>query len=219
MAKKVSALTADRDARRGVQREWIERHRKRLGYSLSRVAKMAGFSRGTLTNFMKDTWPYNLKSDNLAALENLFGEPAPNLSGLGNSNHSFSTQESVTFEPDRDAQQDADAVKMLCGTSNSRMSFVLKSRALEAVGYVPGDVLIVDTSVSPKAGDVVCATIGDRDGKNQEFIFRIFFPLLVPVLITATAERSMLAPLIVDGEKVAVVGVVLHRLGARQIAA
>ncbi len=219
MANKVSAVTADRDARRSIQREWIERHRKQLGYSLSRIAEMAGFNRGTLTNFMKDTWPYNLKPDNLAALERLFGEPAPNLSGLANSHHLPSAHESELFQGNSAAPDDTQAVKLLCGTSNSRLSFVLKSRALESVGYVPGDVVIVDTSIAPKVGDIVCATVRDRDGNNQETIFRIFFPLLVPVLITATTERSMLAPLIVDGDKVAVVGVVLHRIGSRQMAA
>ncbi len=219
MATKISALTADRDERRGLQREWIERHRKRLGYSLSRIAELAGFSRGTLTNFMKETWPYNLKPDNLAALERLFGEPAPTLSGFNAIANVGEFHESEVFDIGHLTGDTAQAVRLLCGTSNSRLSFVLRSRALEAVGYVPGDVLIVDTSVPPKAGDVVCANVRSKSGGDPEIIFRMFFPLLVPLLITATAERSMLAPLIVDGDKVAVVGVVLHRLGARQIAA
>jgi SOS-response transcriptional repressor LexA len=88
--------------------------------------------------------------------------------------------------------------------------WTLRSRALEVAGYLPGDVLIVDLNARPDDGDVVCAQVYERD--NAETLFRIYE---APYLQAATYQRGLFKPLLVDGRRVVLRGVVVASIRPR----
>ena len=84
--------------------------------------------------------------------------------------------------------------------SNTIQTHIMNSRALELVGYLPGDLLIVDSAAVPARGDVVFAEIG-----ATEFVFRIYEP---PFLTAASHDERFRRPIIVDSLNVHIRGVV-----------
>jgi transcriptional regulator with XRE-family HTH domain len=83
-------------------------------------------------------------------------------------------------------------------------------RALEGLGYLPGDIVIVDLDRKPAPGDVVCAQVYDLGRSEPETVMRIYEP---PVLVAASFDEQLRRPLMVDDARVKIEGVVLpHRL-------
>lgn len=91
-------------------------------------------------------------------------------------------------------------------------AWTLKSRALELSGYHPGDLLLVRLGETALRGDIVCAQIYDWSQRQAETVFRIFDP---PYLLAATSDISLLRPIEIDRENIAIKGVVLHSLRSR----
>lgn len=75
--------------------------------------------------------------------------------------------------------------------------WLLRSRALEDEGYLPGDVLIVDLNADPDPGDIVCAQLYDfeRAGGTRT-VFRLYHP---PFLVGAGKEEGARIPQLIDG--------------------
>lgn len=105
-------------------------------------------------------------------------------------------------------------VKHMIEGRNYLDPWVLRSRGLEAAGYIPGDVMIVDLTAKPEQGDVVCAQVYDRNGQ-AETVFRIYED---PFLVTATLKVSLVKPLLVDNDRVVVRGVVVASFRERRAA-
>jgi hypothetical protein len=108
-----------------------------------------------------------------------------------------------------------DAINALKGGRPGVDAWVLHSRAVEAAGYIPGDVLVVDQAAKAEPGDVVCEQVYDRSG-TAETVFRIFED---PFLIAASFNVSLLKPLLVDNDRVAIRGVVVASFRERRAAA
>lgn len=106
------------------------------------------------------------------------------------------------------------AIKAMQSGRNGLEPWALCSRALDAAGYLPGDILIVDMNSRPGAGDIVCAQVYDRFG-NAETVFRIFED---PFLVASTLDRSLIKPLLIDNDRVAIRGVVVASLRERNAA-
>lgn len=83
--------------------------------------------------------------------------------------------------------------------------------AADLAGYLPGDSVLFDMSVTPRAGDIVEAQVyGARDA---ETIFRYFDP---PYLVVRTADPGAnQKPQLVDGERIKIVAVALRSLRER----
>jgi hypothetical protein len=96
---------------------------------------------------------------------------------------------------------------------NNGASWRLKTRALEAAGYLPGDVLVSDNAIQPRAGDAVVAQVYDVRTGTAETVFRLFEP---PYLIAATSEAALRKPLLVDNERVIVMGPITQSFRARR---
>ncbi|PZP54968.1 MAG: hypothetical protein DI604_36820 [Delftia acidovorans] len=123
-------------------------------------------------------------------------------------------RESEAYEAEKVTSTN-EAVKALQGARNGVDAWVMRSRALEAAGYLPGDVLVVDMNAAPQSGDVVCAEILDRSGK-PEMVMRI---LERPFLVAATFDPSLFKPMLIDGDRVTVRGVVIASFRERRAAA
>lgn len=102
------------------------------------------------------------------------------------------------------------AIRSLIGNRHDIDAWTLRSRALELEGYMPGDIVLVDRSLTPKAGDAVCAQVYDRGHIRADTVMRLFHNagpvnLLLPHSMDPTAQR----PLVVDNERVMIRGVLL----------
>lgn len=106
----------------------------------------------------------------------------------------------------------AAAVEAMCANRNAADAWVMKSRALEAIGYQPGDILIVDMNQAPQPGDVVCANIIDWQRGGTETVFRVFQP---PCLVAAPVAAGFLKPYMID-QNVVIKGTVIATLCPRR---
>lgn len=91
--------------------------------------------------------------------------------------------------------------------------WVLKTRALESAGYLAGDIIISDQAIAPNAGDAVVAQVYDVRSGTAETVFRLFE---APYLIAASSDPALRKPLLVDNERVIVLGVITQSFRSRR---
>jgi transcriptional regulator with XRE-family HTH domain len=95
----------------------------------------------------------------------------------------------------------------------NQSTWLVKNRALELAGYLPGDYLLIDQSITPRHEDIVCANVAKIDEAGAETKFRLYRP---PFLLTRTLDKnSDDMPLYVDGERVVIMGVVIKSVRIR----
>lgn len=211
-AKAKSALQAEERAR---ILEWVEYLRVRTGQSLSELADGAGLSNNTLTR-LKQRESALLDALSVRMLCEYTGLPGPELYKLGH-NAGFA-EEAERFDlKDKSADEISRRFVALAleGRPNAS-SWVLKTRAIEALGYMQGDIVIVDATVKPRAGDAVCAQVYDLRTGTAEIVFRIFE---APYLVALNADPQLRKPLLIDDERVIVMGTVTESLRRRPLQA
>ncbi len=194
------------------QLAWVQATLEHLHWNPTRLAREAGISQSTLAKFLNDP-------DNVARLQTnsvekirLVSPFPPYDTALPQTPRGFAEHEAEPFQPSREIDPYvAAAVLAVAGGLNSISPWVLQSRALETAGYLPGDVLMVDLNAQPEDGDAVCAQVYDRSG-NAETVFRIYE---APYLQAATYARGLFKPLLIDGGRVAVRGVVITSIRPR----
>jgi hypothetical protein len=117
-------------------------------------------------------------------------------------------EEAVQFDAESADPAVSAAITALIGNREA-VPWTVRARALECRGYLPGDIVIVDLGREPVPGDIVWAEVRSEDRSHVEAVMRIYQP---PVLATATLDKQLQLPIVVDG-RVTIKGVVLpHRL-------
>lgn len=187
--------------------------RRTKRWRTAELARRTGVNPSTFSKFENDP-------DNKAQLEPATIALIEEASGLRAFDHSVHAKprglaeaESARYEAEPLAVVHG-AVKAIKGERNGIDPWVLKSRCLEAAGYLPGDVLLVDLNARPEPGDVVCAQVYDRNGR-AETVFRIFED---PFLVAATLDRTVIKPWLIDNDRVVVRGVVIASVRERRAA-
>lgn len=195
-----------RDAQRAYIRRAVELDPKRR--SLTEIAREGGLNHSTLTRFMNNA-AHKGTLDTLTILRvaEVTGVQ-PDASVAGGAVVAFRED----AEPYSSSAQDnlATAVKSLIRGRTTADAWVLRSRAVELAGYVPGDVVILDQAEQPQNGDLVCAQVYDRRG-GAETIWRIYE---APYLTAASPDPALRKPILVDGHMVLIRGVVTESLRA-----
>jgi hypothetical protein len=92
-------------------------------------------------------------------------------------------------------------------------AWVLSTRAMESAGYLIGDIVIADAATQPLAGDPVVAQVYDLRSGTAETVFRI---LESPYLVAASSDPALRKPLLVDNERVIVMGTITQCLRIRR---
>lgn len=191
------------------QRAWLKGVLAKTALAPTALAQKAGLSQPTLTRFLNDPEAtHALSARTIAAVERASGMrygPDPRPTG-------FRESEAAPFDV-RKSPKGLDFVAQSIGAANGIDPWVLRSRALEGAGYLPGDVLIVDLNSDPKGGDVVCAQVYDWARSRAETVFRIYEP---PYLVAATLDEALRRPFPVDNNTVFVKGVVITMIRLRQ---
>lgn len=202
------------DNARRKQLKWIEEILAATGWNQSRLAKEAGFSHATLSKFRNDP-------DNLAELDTrTVGKiaavsPIPHYENVrGAMPAGFDAGEAEPYSSAMETDPFvARAIEASRESSNANAIGVwrLNTRALENVGYLPGDVLIVDAAATAKPGDAVIATIEDALRGGHEFVFRVYHK---PYLVAASHQQRHLIPTLID-DRVEIRGVVVASIRPR----
>lgn len=194
-------------------REWLLGVTRTNGTTLSALAKQAGLAASTLTRFINDPRAPMIGMRTLAKVAAVAGVEPIGMPGREPGRPAAATAglSEGEAQPYRSNPQKSSAdlaIEALIGGRNAVVPWVLRSQAVAAAGYVMGDVLIVALTKQPKTGDLVCAQLYGDHG-TAETVFRIYEP---PYLIAAPLDpsdaRRLRRPLIVDGERVIIMGVV-----------
>lgn len=192
-------------------REYLRRVLAHTRMKPTPLAEAAGVSASTLTRVLKENSTGTLHARTISKLEKfsgvfLFGsEPSapPGLRGLA--------EDAVRFDAESADPTVSAAITALIGGRQAAVPWTIRTRALECIGYLPGDIVIVDLGRQPARGDVVCAEVYSLGRQDAEMVMRIYEP---PILAAASFDEQVLRrPLMVDDARVTIKGVVLpHRL-------
>lgn len=201
------------------QREWLQWLVVHTGESLSQMAERAGMADVTLTRFANQPdYEGNLSPLTIRLLTEYTGLPGPDewRSGGRRGLAEDAAPYDVKSSPDtplnrmiRSLVEDADG-KDRAGV----FAKIVRTRALEEIGYREGDIVIIDQNQKPAFGDVVCAQVYDWDRMTAETVLRLYrragaFGVLMP--IDATSD-----PLPVDDKGVKIMGVVAESFRPRR---
>lgn len=191
---------------RETQIAWVRAVLAHLGVSATELARRAKIAPSTLQRPLNDpTWTSMLSGRTMAAIAQVAGL-AP--LEFPNRVRGAATQEAEPYRFDQaeDAADNFDrSVRELCQGRAGREAWQMKSFALELSGILPGDVLIVDSNLTPAADDIVCAQMFDWSGTKAETVFRLFDP---PYLVTNSVRAGREKPIAVDNSSVVIKGVV-----------
>lgn len=200
----------------GEQHSYIERVMQRTGWSQTELAARAGLDPSTLSRFLASAGTGRaLRSTTIRKIEAVAGiplresdeEPGVTQPAAG----VFAEQEAEPLDASRRPSLRAVIETLSMGRGNVD-PWVLKGTALEGAGYRAGDILLVALGETPLAGDVVCAQVYDWAAARAETVFRLFQP---PYLVAACFDPKLMRPLVVDGAKVAIRGVVVTTIRGR----
>lgn len=193
-------------------RAWLTDVLRQTGKTPSALARAIGTSTSTLTRYLNQPdHKHVLSTRTIDAITRVTGLPGP--PGAGSSGARLPAGEIDGMEINTqtgDVRVD-DAVRYLCAAENGLSPWRLNTRALEGVGYLPGDVVVVDLNADAESGDVVVAQVYDQRG--AETVFRLYAK---PFLTAAANDRVARVPLLVDDAHVCIRGVVVAMFRPRR---
>lgn len=188
--------TETRDELREVIREWLQKVIRGSGLSATEIARRAGMATTTLTRFLNN--PEHQSVPSLVTIEKVARvtkyAPPPGL-GVAADGIGFS-------EPEISPYQGA-----ATGDEEAGDWWEIGSRVLDLEGFMPGDRVLVSLRQPPRAGSVVVAQIVARGGEEVETVFRKYEP---PFLTARSTVANQPKPVLIDPEKVSIMGVVLR---------
>lgn len=198
------------DNTRQKQLAWLEAIQSATGWTQQELSRRAQVSHSTLSRFRNDR-------ENQAVLDTT---TVGRLAAVSPVPHYENRRLTIDGLAEGEAEElgalpreaaVSRAVGAMRQGENALDAWVLRSRALENLGYLPGDVVMVDLSQQPIDGDIVCAQITDRQG-NVETAFRLYQR---PYLLAASNDRHLLKPMLID-ERVMIMGTVVASIRPRQ---
>lgn len=190
------------------QLAWVNAILAETKWKPARLARQAGIDHSTLGKFLNDK--LNVSQLNSMTVEKIAAavDLPPYQTTRTAKPRGLAESEAQPFDDESAVTALRLALEALKGGKNSVGAWTLNSRALENVGYIPGDILIVDKNASPAMGDTVCAQVYDRAGR-AETIIRLYED---PFLVAASLDRTLMRPMLIDNERVVVTGVVVASL-------
>jgi len=194
-------------------RAWLRHVIEELnGISIRRLAQGSKVDPSTLSRFLNnEEVEHDLSRKTIEGIERFsripYGAQADGLS-VG----AFSDSEGTPYEIGRKTNDDTVDSNIRYALQNRPGvdPWTLKTRALELYGYLPGDVLLVDLNAEPEDGDIVVAQNYDL---RTETVFRLYQK---PYLLAGANDRIVRPPLVEDGRRVVIKGVVIAQYRQRK---
>jgi hypothetical protein len=206
-------VAENKDTDREALKAWLRHNLEARRVAPTKVARDLGIATTTLTKFLNDPkYKFTPSTPIVAQLERYFGQQAPRANFAG-APGGTPMLEGLPISQDGLIDGLAAALAALIGSRKSIQLWEIATHALEAAGYLPGDLVLVDPHVQPNDGDVVCAEVADPQTGARHPIFRLFQK---PYLLTSALDRNLRIPLLVDDRAVIVRGVVTERLSRRR---
>lgn len=186
-------------------KDWIKHVAAHLNLTPSDLARRAELSPSTLTRYLNDnSGQIGISQRSLDKIGE-YARIRPHqfqTSPFG----SFQEAEATPYDPG-DAQADwiEKQVRDMCSAVQSRVPWTLRTDALNLLGYLKGDIVIVDLSMPARDGDIVCAQLYDWQRETADTVFRLYRK---PWLMTHSSIIAPIQPRLVDDDNVAIKGVV-----------
>jgi transcriptional regulator with XRE-family HTH domain len=199
---------------------WIKEVLAKTGDTPSALARKAGLATTTITRFLNDPGSPMLSLRSMAKIAHVAGvATVPGAPSASPPSVGFAEAEGEPFHvTNADTPVDR-AIRALISQRNAADPWILRTRAIEALGYLVGDIVIVDLNCKPISGDAVCAQSYNWEKGQAITIFRIYEP---PYLVAATLDTALSAalrkPLLVDNDRVIIKGVITDELRSRAAA-
>jgi AraC-like DNA-binding protein len=210
-AAREADLARKSDNRRQIQdahRAWLQQLREATDLPLTRIAAEAGLAESTLTRLFSRSYTGTLHALTIEALKRRFRVPGPDQAAQGG----LRETEATPYVADG-AGPWGGAVQALLRAHAAADPWVLRTRALDLAGYLPGDIVVLDLNAAAQSGDVVCAQVYDFERMKAETIWRLYDP---PYLVAASTDPSLRRPF--SDASVSIKGVVVAQLRLRRTA-
>lgn len=197
-----------RDLARESVRDWLVEVMERTGLSAGKMARAAQVSPSTIYRALDPDSSFVTTVTTLSRISEATGVALPHglLSGqAAYSPPGFNTTELSEVE---------DATSK--GGKSNQSAYKIESRTLELEGYLPGDVVIIDMTVKPVPGDIVCAQIFNFNRGSADVVLRLYD---APYLTGRAMDRNIQPkPVLIDNERVVIIGTVTRMIRDRQAA-
>jgi hypothetical protein len=188
-------------------KEWIRAVARYLNMSLSDLALNSKLAASTLTRYVNDkSGKLSVTERTLEMVSTFSGVPKRVLPGQRRL-PGFGESEAVPYDALHDGELPEwvrSAIMAHKGSRNGVEAWIMKGWALDLLGVLPGDVLMIDQNARPKPGQIVCAQLTDLVTGKTETVMRRYDP---PFLTTHSAKMGPTKPEQVDEERVIIMGV------------
>jgi hypothetical protein len=173
------------------------------------LAKAAGVQPSSLSRVLKEDSTGTLHARTVTRLEKYSGiKLSAVVDASSTSGPRGLAEDAVPFDAGSADPAVSVAIRALIGGCEDADSRTIRTRALECLGYLPGDIVIIDRGRKPAPGDVVRAQVYELGRSEPETVMRIYEP---PVLVGASFDEQLRRP--IDNARAIIIGVVLpHRL-------
>lgn len=207
-----------------VHRDWLQRISNLTGKSLTRLATETGLAVSTLTRPVKegDTGTSTLHAKTIKKLSEHTGVAPPGaedgmLNGPRRPLRGFQ-EDAEPFAPQNDDEL-TQAVRALLAAHPKAAPWLIKTRALELAGYLPGDVAVVLPEAAPGIGELVCARVNLDQRHAGDVVLRAYERAgAADVLVACSMDPFTRQPIAVD-DRVSILGVIGPMVRARRHAA
>ena len=186
-------------------RAFIQRVLDAKRWTANRLAKEAGLSPATVHRAMHDE-RFVTSTTTLDKIARAAGMTWQMAGARSTAQGGFAEAEATRFTAEADMP---DSLK----PADNEGVWRLSTRAAELAGYLPGDLVLVRQGIEARAGDLVCVQVYNLQMDTAETVWRVFEP---PYVVPRTMDPQVSPkPLLVDGERVMIWGVVLKCLRVR----
>jgi len=208
----VSKIVNRTEAKRGIQarqRAWLLEVVDRTKLKPSQLATGAGVSDSTITRLLNNKdYSGTLAPETVERIKETYKVPGPEEYASRGRAMLIGLSEAARFEPRKEKGELAAIVTAILRGRPNFEAWRLKTQAMEDGGYLPGDIVFVERAageVLARPQDAVCAEVLDYQHGSAETVWRVYDP---PFLVAAAHERTAYKPILVDGDRVKIVGVI-----------
>jgi hypothetical protein len=189
--------------------DWIDTIKARFHVEVADIAKRTAppISPSTIYRWMDPNYAFNPSLTKIRMIARAFDVPLPRLQGI-------EALQGVTESDVVPLGEGEDYGGLV--VSENQACWRITSRVLELVGYRPGDIVLVDTKVIPRADDIVCVQMYDFEASAAKTRFRVYHP---PFVATATMDPKLHEPpILIDSKRAVIVGTVVRSVRVRPAA-
>lgn len=205
MARELAGKSELKQELRGRQRGWLQELVKVTGKSASQIAAECGVSDTTLTRLLHNPdYTGTLSQLTIDKIKDTLRVSGPEETGRRGM---LGLSEAEILDVAVETAAITRVLKVILVSHAEAVAWRLKTAALEAVGYLPGDIVVVDPHATPQVQDAVSAQVHDFRGGGVETVWRVFMP---PYLVGASHDRTAYKPLLIDNDRVIVKGVIVE---------